>query len=159
MKSDNTSKSKNLRIWREITKLSAKRERTHTCTLWINYTAAIERVTSNMQPNRKTVPQMAADKVRGTKTRQSALSKRIWAAVCLLWERFFNSSMQGTDVIHQRWQMWHDSSAWEAAVTTDKTTYSTVCDKGKFVKTKPDVHIHWFRCVRHRKSLKKGLQA
>lgn len=75
----------------------------------------------------ETVPQKAANKVRGTKTRQSALSKGICAALSLLWDRIFNSSLLDTDVIHQRWQMWHDSSAWEAAMTTDRKLLTAQC--------------------------------
>lgn len=74
-----------------------------------------------------TVPQKATNKVQGTKTRQSVLSKRIWAALCLSWDRFFNSSLLDSDVIRQRWQMWHDSSAWEAAVTTDRKLLTAQC--------------------------------
>lgn len=75
----------------------------------------------------ETVPQKAANKVRGTKTRQSASSKGICAALSLLWDRIFNSSLLDTDVIHQRWQMWHDSSAWEAAMTTDRKLLTAQC--------------------------------
>lgn len=122
-----------------------KKEGTHTYTLWINVTAAIEQVASNMQPNRTSSlrRRQKKKKVRGTKTRQSTLSKRIWVALCLLWDRFLNSSLLGTDVIHQRWQMWHDSSAWEAAVMTDRKLLTAQCVTGKFVKPKTDIQIYW----------------
>jgi len=116
---------------------------THTDThiLWINFTAPLPHSSKPRQTcNRTENPQRAANKVQGTKTRQSASSKRIWAA--LPRRRFFNSSLLDADVIHQRWQMWHDSSAREAAVTKDRTLYSTVCDKGRFVKTKPHMPIY-----------------
>ena len=96
----------------------------------------------------KTVPQRAANKVRGTKTRQSALSKRIWAApLRLQWDRFFNSSL--LDVIHQRWQMWHDSSAWEAAVTKERKLLAAQCvTRGrlsiqKLIFKSSDVVVSW----------------
>lgn len=64
MKSDNTSKSKIWRYGKKSQSCQGRKERarvhtltqrhTHTCThVWINFTAAIEKVTSNMQPYRK----------------------------------------------------------------------------------------------------------
>lgn len=67
---------KNLRIWKEITKLSETKERTHAPS---ELTSVLRRHVKHATVQ-KAVPQKAAGKVRGTKTRQSALSKRIRAA-------------------------------------------------------------------------------
>lgn len=129
---------KKLRIWKEITELSEKKsEPTHASSELTSLLHCCNRASHvKHATEQKTIPQKAANKVWWTKTRQSALSKRIWAALlCLLWDRFFNSSLLDTNVIHQRWQMWHDSSAWEAAVTTDRELFmGEVCqDKTKYL--------------------------
>lgn len=61
---------KKLRIWKEITRLSASAHKrgTHTNTLWINFTAAIEQVTSNVQPS-KSRPSEGGKKIKNKKRR------------------------------------------------------------------------------------------
>lgn len=68
---------KKLRIWKEITRLSASAHKrgTHTNTLWINFTAAIEQVTSNVQPS-KSRPSEGGKKIKNKKRRSGGGDKR-----------------------------------------------------------------------------------
>lgn len=102
-----------------------RRTQTHTRSLWINFTAAI---TSNMQPYWKPSLRRQRRKCEEQKHVNLLCPKRIWAAPPRLpRHRFFNSLLPRADVIHHRWQMWHDSSAWEAAATTDRNLLTAQC--------------------------------
>lgn len=85
---------KRLRLWKEITKLSAKKKKKrltqiHTQTLWINTTAAIEQVTSNMQANRKSSLRRQQIKCEEQK-HVNLLCPKESECLCLLHDRFFN---------------------------------------------------------------------
>lgn len=146
MKSDNTSKSK---IWEQGKKAKGEKRRSaHTHT----HAQILSELTSILHCCNWASRIIHASVQKKTSLRRQRIKceEQKNTSICFVQKNLSYCDFCGivsltlpcytSDVIHQKWQMWHDSSAWEAAVGyRQKTTYSTMCDRGKFVKTKPHI--------------------
>lgn len=142
----------NLRIWKEIKKLRGgkiKRARTYTNT----HTHTFCELTPQLHCYIRGKPRQTCDRTENLPSEGKRIKCEEQKHVNLLCPKesellccvfcrivFFNSSLLPTNVIRQRWQMWHDSSAWGAAAATDRKLLAAQCaTRRKFVETKPHI--------------------
>ena len=153
MKSDNTSKSKKIKdMERNHKAVSTNRgERTH---------APFELTSLPRRRNRAShVKHATEQKKRPSEGKRAKCEEQKHVNLlcpkesellrCLLWDCSFNSSLLDPDVIHQRWQIWHDSCLGSCGEYRQKNylQHSVCVTWGKFVKTQLDIQIYRSRCV------------